>query len=251
MGWPPGRGSHTKALTKCRRHIKLNPLVKIVLFWIYCTLPSSVQLSINQDLGQVINDDEYMLTTNIIYTETQRSSEWLPYSRHWRRWSLPSATPYAGLIDSTLRRDNERHGVSNHQLHDCLLNCLFRHRSKKTSKLRVTGLCAGNSPVTGEFPTRVASNAENISIWWLHHVCVPHSSHISIITQQCSREVGNPLVTLLLAGSSSHSNITLCITYMGVWGSSGQLHCFIDSGPVPGCGVCGSIIYNTLHDCIT
>ena len=24
---------------------------------------------------------------------------------------------------------------------------LFRHRSKKTSKLRVTGLCAGNSPV--------------------------------------------------------------------------------------------------------
>ena len=26
------------------------------------------------------------------------------------------------------------------------------HRSKKTSKLRVTGLCVGNSPMTGEFP---------------------------------------------------------------------------------------------------
>ena len=37
-------------------------------------------------------------------------------------------------------------GVLNHQLHDCLLNRSLRHRSKKTSKLRVTGLCAGNSP---------------------------------------------------------------------------------------------------------
>ena len=43
-------------------------------------------------------------------------------------------------------------GVSNHQPHDCLLNHLFRRRSKKTSKLRVTGLCVGNSPVTGELP---------------------------------------------------------------------------------------------------
>ena len=42
-------------------------------------------------------------------------------------------------------------------------------RSNKTSKLRVTGLCAGNSPVTGEFPTQMASNAENVSIWWRHH----------------------------------------------------------------------------------
>ena len=44
-----------------------------------------------------------------------------------------------------------------------------RRRSKKTSKLRVTGLCAGNSPVTGEFPAQRASNAENGSIWWRHH----------------------------------------------------------------------------------
>ena len=52
----------------------------------------------------------------------------------------------------------------------CLLNRLFRGRSKKTSKLRVTGLCAGNSPVTGEFPAQRASNAENVSVWWRHHV---------------------------------------------------------------------------------
>ena len=49
-------------------------------------------------------------------------------------------------------RHNERDGVSNHQHHDYLLNCLFGHRSKKTSKLRVTGLCGRNTPVTGEFP---------------------------------------------------------------------------------------------------
>ena len=40
--------------------------------------------------------------------------------------------------------------------------------NKKTSKLRVTGLCEGNSPVTGEFPAQRASNAENVSIWWRH-----------------------------------------------------------------------------------
>ena len=59
--------------------------------------------------------------------------------------------------------------VSNHQPHDCLLNHLFRRRSKKTSKLRVTGLCAGTSTGTGEFPAQMGSNAENVSIWWRHH----------------------------------------------------------------------------------
>ena len=66
-------------------------------------------------------------------------------------------------------RHNGRDNVSNHQPHDCLRKCLFRRRSKKTSKLRVTGLCAGNSPGTGEFPAQMASNAENVSIWWRHH----------------------------------------------------------------------------------
>ena len=46
---------------------------------------------------------------------------------------------------SLQRRHNERGNVSNHQRLHCLLNCWFRHRSKKTSKLRVIVLCAGNS----------------------------------------------------------------------------------------------------------
>ena len=60
---------------------------------------------------------------------------------------------------------NGRDGVSNHQPSDCLLNRLFGRRSKKTSKLRVTGLYVGNSPATGEFPAQRASNAENVSIF--------------------------------------------------------------------------------------
>ena len=40
---------------------------------------------------------------------------------------------------------------------------------KKTPKLRVPGICAGNSPGTGVFPAHMASNAEIVSIWWRHH----------------------------------------------------------------------------------
>ena len=66
-------------------------------------------------------------------------------------------------------RQNEHDGVSNNQGLDCLLNRVFRRRSKKTSKFRVTGLCEGNSPVTSEFLAQRASNTENVSIWWCHH----------------------------------------------------------------------------------
>ena len=45
----------------------------------------------------------------------------------------------------------------------------------KEIKLRVTGLCAGNSPGTCEFPAQMANNAENVSIWWRHHVFAQHS----------------------------------------------------------------------------
>ena len=41
---------------------------------------------------------------------------------------------------------NETDGVSNHHWLQCLLNSWFRRRSKKTSKICVTGFCVGNSP---------------------------------------------------------------------------------------------------------
>ena len=79
-------------------------------------------------------------------------------------------------------RHNRCDCVSNHQPHHCLLNHLFWHRSSKTSTIRVTGLCEGNSPVTGEFPAQRASNAEDISIRWRHHVFYPCLCRVSCIT---------------------------------------------------------------------
>ena len=67
-------------------------------------------------------------------------------------------------------RHNDQAGVSNHQPHGCLLNRLFRHRSKKTSKLRVTGLCAGNSPGPVNSPhkgpvTRKMFSFDDVIMW--------------------------------------------------------------------------------------
>ena len=64
------------------------------------------------------------------------------------RWTIAS--------NSLQWRHNERDGISNNRHFDCLPNRLLRHRSKKTSKLRVAGLCEENSPVTGEFPAQRA-----------------------------------------------------------------------------------------------
>ena len=51
----------------------------------------------------------------------------------------------------------------------------------RRSKISVTGLCAGNSPVTGEFPAQKAGNAENVSIWWRHHV---GGFHLTLFVQR-------------------------------------------------------------------
>ena len=112
-------------------------------------------------------------------------------------------TPWGSYdVAATLRwRHNGRDGVANHQPHECVLNSLFRRRSKKTSKLRVTCLCEGNSPVTGDFPAQMASDAENVSIWWRHHDCVVVSNTVCTALfvlwwqnhncqKKCSQQVG-------------------------------------------------------------
>ena len=84
-----------------------------------------------------------------------------------------------------------------------VLNGLFRRRPKKTSRLRVTGLCEGNSPVTGEFPVQTANNAENVSIWWRHRV-LPNLviNHATIVASHpwkrhfVSPQAGNPGIPL-------------------------------------------------------
>ena len=94
-------------------------------------------------------------------------------------WLAPQVSKRKQKTKSLQWRHNEGDGVSSHRRLHCLLNCGFRRRSKKNSKLRVTGLCAGNSPVTGEFPAQKASNAENVSIWWRHHVLKKMEKHKS------------------------------------------------------------------------
>ena len=70
-------------------------------------------------------------------------------------------------------RHNDHNSVSNHQPHGCLLNRLFRHRSKKTSKLCITGLCADNSPGPvnsphkGPVTQKIIPFDDVIMCWWI------------------------------------------------------------------------------------
>ena len=117
------------------------------------------------------------------------------------------------IVPRTLQwRHNGRDSVSNHLPHDCLLNRLFRRRSKKTSQLRVTGICAGNSPATGEFPAQMASNAENVFIWWRHHEFViflyklwSHNNSLLFCLQfKCGMSAKTILTNVLVSGIIFH-----------------------------------------------
>ena len=59
-----------------------------------------------------------------------------------------------------IEHHNECKGILNNRHLDCLLNRLFRHTSKETSKLSVTGLYDEKPPVTDGFPSQRASNAQ-------------------------------------------------------------------------------------------
>ena len=104
-----------------------------------------------------------------LHIHTEYCYEWCLYCYNMMKF-LPHYSNVKCIIVMSWWGDD----VSNHQPHHCLLNRLFRRKSKKISKLRVTGLCEGNSLVTGEFPAQRASNAENISIWWHHQGMTRH-----------------------------------------------------------------------------
>ena len=110
---------------------------------------------------------------NISSSALSFSSHVVFSGRHWRRmmhvWCNNRISACLKDIFTLHWRHNGHESVSNHQPHDCLLNRLFGRRLKNTSKLRVTGLCVGKSPGTGESPAQMASNAENVSIWCRHH----------------------------------------------------------------------------------
>ena len=105
---------------------------------------------------------EYWTPWNILFVE-------LNYFVTVCLLSFEFSAGHHGTHRSIQWRHSEHDGVSNDRRLDCLLSLLFRRRSKKTSKLHVTGLRDGNPPVTGGFPSQRASNTESASVWWCHY----------------------------------------------------------------------------------
>ena len=83
----------------------------------------------------------WCVTASYIIREKRSTLLWIYIFCHYCRYHK-----VVYKTDALHWRHNDQDGVSNHQPHGCLLNGLFRRKSKKTSKLRVTGLCVGNSP---------------------------------------------------------------------------------------------------------
>ena len=132
--------------------------------------------------------DRFRTSSGTLHWSRYMSSYWWNFS-HWTHghffFQFSSTWPYFhfSVWHSLQWRHNEHDSVSNDQR----LDRLVRPQSKKTSKLRVTGVCEGNSPVPGEFPAQRVSNAENVSISWRHHVHHNSPSYMpSRICQCCS-----------------------------------------------------------------
>ena len=126
--------------------------------------------------------------------------------------------------DTLQWRHNKHDGISNHQRFNCLLNHLFKRRSKKTSKLRVTGLCEGNPLVTGGFPSQRASNAENVSIWWRHRVIICGFMVESTIMANTDRGANEPLSHYcnVIMGAMTSQITSLTIVYSTVHSCTDQ-----------------------------
>ena len=117
------------------------------------------------------------------------------------------------FMDTSLYYSYVIMSVSNHRRPDCLLYHLFRRRSKKTPKLRITGLCERNSPVNDGFPSQSTSNVEYISIWWYHH---GQRGDVSISLKQPRKIWVNAAHIFSFNWLYNHGKInkTVCITSM-------------------------------------
>ena len=138
--------------------------------WSHCAL---TDVSPSREINwRVILVPSLLVPEQDISLTIYHTCEWRFYKETFGKWIIWSNHYIALRAQNTLPLQWRHYGqdsVWNHQPYDCLLNRLLRRRSKKTSKLRVTGLCVGNSPGTGEFPAQMASNAENVSIGWRNH----------------------------------------------------------------------------------
>ena len=122
-------------------------------------------------------------------------------------------------------RHNERDGVSNQRRLDYLLSRLFRRRSKKTSKLRVTGLCEGKSPMTGEFP---AQKPVTRKMFPLHDVIMPII--ITIETEQYKSQTRVHIVCVIRSGCSCNMKF---LVFLHIYHISNNV-CVFEFGWIPG-----------------
>ena len=125
-------------------HYDRSCFMKFCCISILKEIPRCSFFSTSPDMGPVLFFFFY-LCNKVISRKCNISSHWLK--------SIPTIDRKWALTITTLHWcHNERDGVSNHRCVDGFLNHLFRCRSKKTSKLTVTGLCEGNPLVTSAFP---------------------------------------------------------------------------------------------------
>ena len=107
-------------------------------------------------------------------------------------------------------RHNDHDGVSNHQPHGCLLNRLFRRRSMKTSKLRVTGLCVGNSPGPVNSPHKGQLRGKCFHLMTSSCTC-PRTRWIQCLLSYCLLiKDAMPAFAIIVCLFITHINITCC-----------------------------------------
>ena len=131
-----------------------------------------------RDMGDILGKWQFSRCLDILIPWLSAGLVLVRHLVHCRVYINPGGTmissDLAKLMNDTIWslqwRHNERHGVSNHRHLACFFHLLFRQPSKKTSKLRVIGLCEGNPAVT--------SNAKNVSICWPHHVNYCHTKSL-------------------------------------------------------------------------
>ena len=143
-------------------HITGSSLRKITIY----RLIGNKAFSVSKQIYHGHDNKKHIKWTTSIHMDSFIQENWIDVTLCkfivYYQWHIESS------CNSLQWRHNGSYGVSNHRRLDCLLNRLFRRRSKNTLKLCVTGLCEGNSPVTGGFPAQMANYAENVSIWWSH-----------------------------------------------------------------------------------
>ena len=148
----------------------LNVLIESVYFYVCIKKRLCIQTTHTALISRCFLCAVFLLRGFLEYLQRSRAIK-AKCIMNERKTYLPTVMASVQTLMSKLRslqwRYNGHDGISNYHPYHCLLNRLF---SGRTSKLRVTGLCEENSPVTGEFPTQRASNTENISIGWRHHV---------------------------------------------------------------------------------